>query len=457
MHIFAIIEILAQLYFINHALRANKPRFWIFFLIIPWIGFIVYFFMEYFPEIMHPKDALAVIDNPDNMSGHAGLNLAYITQGKLYHTRRFSKPEQIQSRFGQKLIDQAVMLHQKNEWKTKGAGTHFGGSALWGIDQVETDTIRVFITSVALNLKKNILYYILENESTSGLFTYDYENDEEKRLFHRNNFFAKDLDLNPDTGELVCCRQFQDSTCNIITMDENADNITNITGGDSIDEAPSWIPGHERRILFQSAGIARNQDGYSVGRGPSVIQAIDLDNNRLTTVLENSRYDLLQPRISADGYMYYIRRPYEISEFKSSTAILDFFLFPFRLLRAVFHYLNFFSMVYSQKPLTTASGPNIKGDDQKTIRLKGKIIDAEKALRKGVKVMGVPSLVPLSWELVRRSQDNTEQVLARSVAGFNINSEGIVAYTNGRGIFLLEPDGESKLILQDSIIQSLVL
>lgn len=54
----------------------------------------------------------------------------------------------------------------------------------------------------------------------------------------------------------------------------------------------------------------------------------------------------------------------------------------------------------------------MQGDDLKTIILKGKVIDAEKALRKESRIMGVPSLVPASWELVQRRQDGSETTVA---------------------------------------------
>ena len=244
---------------------------------------------------------------------------------------------------------------------------------------------------------------------------------------------------------------------NIVLINRDSGDIKELTEGDSIDEAPSWIPGSERRILFQSSGIARNKEGYAVCRGPASIQALDLDASRLTTVMEDSRYDFLQPRIGQDGYMYYIRRPYETSTYNSQTALIDFILLPFRLLRAVFHYLNFFSLVYSKKPLTTASGPDIRGDDLKSIMIRGKVIDAEKALRRGIRTLGVPSLVLSTWELVRRSQQGREEVVAHSVVAFDIDSEGTIAYSNGRGIFTLEEPQKPKLILKDNLIEDVII
>jgi hypothetical protein len=143
--------------------------------------------------------------------------------------------------------------------------------------------------------------------------------------------------------------------------------------------------------------------------------------------------------------------------YRPEVAILDFFLFPFRLLRAVFHYLNFFSLVYSRKPLTTAAGPKMQQDDLKTIVLKGKVIDAEKALRSGVKIMGVPSLVPSSWELIRRNENQSEEIVAKHAAAFDISDDGTIIYSNGYGIFELNPQKRQSLLLKDRLIENLII
>jgi hypothetical protein len=457
MHIIVMIEVLAQIYFIYHALTMNKPRYWVVILLVPWAGFLIYLFAEF---IFDCRKTRAVDDNIDHTHVSAlpmNHTLAYIAQGKLFQLSHNSPVEQIQSRFGQKIIDQAIRIHQKNEWKTEGSGSHFGGPVLWGVDQVNANAIKVNITSVARSMGDNSLYYVLESDSAGGLFAYNYVTKEERRLFHKEKFKGKDLDINRETKEFVCSQQFANGTSNIILMDKEGTDMRAITEGDAIDESPTWIPGKQRRILFQSSGIARNKAGYAVGRGTTSIQALDLDDNLMTTVLEDDKYDFLQPHLGVDGYLYYIRRPYEINQYRPETALLDFILFPFRLLRAVFHYLNFFSLVYSQKPLTTASGPKMQGDDLKTIMLKGKIIDAEKALRTGAKILGVPSLVPSSWELIKRDENGREEILAKNVASFDISPNGALIYSNGYGVFKLDTQRRQSLLLEGKLIEDVII
>lgn len=457
MHIWVVIDILAQVFFIHHAITTKKPRYWVVILLIPWAGFIIYLFSEFIfdcqkkGEINAGGDQIQVSAVPQNQ------RLAYIAQGKLYQLSEDSPVEQIQSPYGQKIIDQTIRIHQKNEWKTQGSGTHFGGSVLWGVDQVDANAIRVNVTSVTKCLEDKNFYYLLESDSAGGLFACNCDTKEEIRLFHKEKFKARDLDLNRETKEFICSRQFANGTSNIILISEDGTSLSEITQGDSIDESPSWIPGKQRRILFQSSGIARNRDGYAVGKGTTSIQALDLDNHLMTTVLEDEKYDCLLPKMSVDGYLYYIRRPYEMNQYRPEMAILDFFLFPFRLIRAIFHYLNFFSLVYSRKPLTTASGPKMQSDDMKTIILKGKIIDAEKALRTGARIMGVPSLVPSSWELIRRDENQREEILAKNVASFDIGETGTIIYSNGYGVFELDAQKRHSLLLKDRLIESVII
>jgi len=46
------------------------------------------------------------------------IKLVYIKQGKLFYKADSSAQEHIQSRFGQEIIDRAIRIGQKNEWKT---------------------------------------------------------------------------------------------------------------------------------------------------------------------------------------------------------------------------------------------------------------------------------------------------------------------------------------------------
>jgi hypothetical protein len=71
-------------------------------------------------------------------------------------------------------------------------------------------------------------------------------------------------------------------------------------------------------------------------------------------------------------------------------------------------------------------------------------------------VQGVPSLVPASWQLVRRSRSGDERVLARHVASFDIAADGAILHSNGFGVFALDADGTQRLMLRDKLIAEVV-
>jgi len=219
-------------------------------------------------------------------------------------------------------------------------------------------------------------------------------------------------------------------------MKIDGSDFREVTGGDTVDSAPAWVQGagSEPAVVFESTGIARTPQGVMLGYGPTSIQLLDLGRGTLTAVLDDASYDHLGPRVGRDGALYFIRRPYESPQYSSGNFLVDVAMFPIRLVRALFHYLNFFSLTYSRKPLTSASGPLVEADI-KELMVKNRKLDAEKALRDGTRIAGTPSLVPASWELVRRDQHGQEQTLARHVVAFDLDAADRVVYTNGYGVF----------------------
>jgi hypothetical protein len=88
--------------------------------------------------------------------------------------------------------------------------------------------------------------------------------------------------------------------------------------------------------------------------------------------------------------------------------------------------------------------------------LKGRRVDAEAAMRSSRRVNGVPSLVPDNWQLVLRSEQGEERVLASHVASFDLTADGGVIYSNGFAVFALHPGGQPSLVLRDKLIAEVV-
>lgn len=380
------------------------------------------------------------------------ISIVYLASGKLFYKEANAGVEQVQSPYVQEMIDKMERNKERHAWKEN---TSFSVSANGGMRQFDKDNPHIVATSMLFTSSKDLLYF-LKDDVMGGLFSMDLQTYEEKRILHKQNLSLSDLSLDTSGEKILCTSNCKDGSTNIAIINRDGGQFTSLTGGDTLDSAPAWIPGVENQILYQSAGLARAPSGYIVAVGNSCIQMLDLKTSKVTPVMDDPQFDYLHPRVCLKGNLHFIRRPYEGQKTDVSAVILDTLFFPFRLLRAVFHYLNFFSMMYSRKPLTSASGPVVNAD-LKEIILKGKRIDAEKALRSAGMVHGVPSLVPNTWQLISRDRQGHEQILATNVVAYEITADGNIVYSNGRGVFLLEKGSQASLIMKADLIEELAV
>lgn len=332
---------------------------------------------------------------------------AFLSNGLLFYRERGGELTQLQSTYAQEAVDRRERVRERHGWKK---GTSFGIAAGGGMRSFEPAEKPALVTSAAFEVSGDLLYF-LKDDNVGGLFRRQAASGNEIRVLLRQN-------LHPDS-------------------------------------APAWIPGVPNRLLFQSSGLARNEQGYIVTQGPAGIEMLDMESGTVKPVLKDAGFDYLKPRVCPTGNLLFIRRPYEGPRYGVGSVLTDTLLFPFRLLRAVFHYLNFFSLMYTRKPLTSASGPAMQAD-LKNILLQGRRIDAQKALRSERAVQGVPSLVPNSWELVSRNRDGDERVLATNVATYDVGADGTIIYSNGRGVFVLGQDGAPRLAVTGDLVADVV-
>src|SRR2546423_882489 len=309
--------------------------------------------------------------------------IAYLAEGKLYLKRPDAAPALIDSPFVQQMLERVQRTRQRHDWKNQGMSWGLGGRGMMGMPGMPpADVRRVNFSGLTRGSAPGELLYAIDTDHVGGLFTFDTAQQNERRLFHRNDFRARTLARHAKTGTLALSIRAEDQSAHIAIMEGDARGLKEITEGDAVDEAPSWAPSEKRELVFQSAGIGRNQAGFFIALGPYAIQKLDLDAGDQTTLLEEPEHDLLLPRLLSDGTLLFIRRPYEpahrhISPLK---VALDIVLFPYRLVRAIVHFLDWFSQVFARKPLITASGPPRAGPDQRYLLLWGKMIDAGKAL-----------------------------------------------------------------------------
>ena len=383
------------------------------------------------------------------------LNFAYIAQGELFHHTNGVK-KQIVSQFGQEIIDRAARTQQLQSWKNEGndGNALMAGRSLWGGNSADLSGVHVRIVSVTTGDEQGRVLYALGTNKITGLLDYTVANDREVRLFHKSDFRLVDIARHPAENRLAASVAFGDGTASIATMNSDGRRMQTVTEGDSADLAPAWVPNQDNVIVYQSSGVARNTQGLVAGFSPFRIEELNLKTGALMTLADNPQFDFLNPHKDARGNLYCIRRPYQTGGRGAGvgTTLTDIVMFPFRLLRTLFDYLNYQSMMYSRKPLTNAGGPN-QEQDVKQLYLWGRKIEVEKALRSAKRNDDTPAIVPKNWELVRIGSDGEQTTLAAHVASFDISAEGQIVYSNGNGVFTLQSNGKSKRIAKHRFIE----
>ena len=391
------------------------------------------------------------------ISGNFMSSFAYLSQGKLHLKLGDAPVRVVDSKFGLSVRQRAQEIQQRHSWKTQGRGAQFmrGGGFLWGMNEADPGQMPISINGLSRGCNDGELVYSLDTPEIAGVFMLSEAGQKETRLWHTADYRVSHVSASADQKRIACVVRNQNGTSTIASMREDGSDLTELTAGDCIEMSPRWIPGSPGELIFQSAGMARDEAGMPRGRGAFSIQRLNIERGELTTVAEDPKADLLGPQMSADGALYYIRRPYEgpMAKVSIARATLDLLLFPFRLLFALFQYLNFFTMMYTGKTLTSAGNAQREADVNRMM-VWGNLIDARKAARQSSGE--TPALVPKSWDLVRQSPDGTVKSIAQGVLSFDVCPDGSVLYSNGSGVFRVSADGKSERLAKDAMIEQVV-
>jgi hypothetical protein len=248
----------------------------------------------------------------------------------------------------------------------------------------------------------------------------------------------------------------RNGTANIAILHTDGSGFYEASEGDSLDLAPRWIP-DSRRLVFQSAGAGRDRAGRVSGFAPFSIQELDLETGDMKCLLEDPKSDFLAPQVTADGSLYYIRRPHgaDKSAMSPGRALLDAVLSPFRILHAIYQFINFFTVKYTGKPLSTSGGAAQRERDMKQMMIWGNLIDGAGVGEDPGADQATRSLVPSSWQLTRRTPAGVTEVIAKNVLSFDVATDGSLIYSNGNAIHRIAPGGgpAERLVASSMVAQ----
>lgn len=385
-------------------------------------------------------------------------SFAFISGGALHVSVRGEKPQLVDSQFAREVEERREKARRRHAWKTEGDERPDGvpGAAIWGKQAADSTPLRVEYSAIARGIRAGEVTFALQIGDVGGVFERDLAGGEERRLVHRANLRVEEMERHPDSGTLVFAETGEGGTVHLALKRQGDNAGREITEGDAFDQAPSWVGGAEDKVVYQSAGIARNRRGMVAAVAPFVVHELNLVTGEISTLLEDADHDLLLPHKLADGSLLFIQRPYEGGHrVHHGRTLVDVLLLPVRLVETLFHYLNFMSLIYSGKPLAKAGEVRSAQPDLKRLILWGRAVEADKKAREA-NVDEPRDLVPASWQLIHRQVDGRERVLGKAVLGYDVAPDGSVLFTDGRAVYRCAVEGKPEKVLEHFPIEKVV-
>ena len=393
--------------------------------------------------------------------------LLYISKGKMYITTG-EKTRQVDSSVLARYLERVKTGARRNAWKTGGEGAKFTGAYETGAtasDRVAAVSARV--SSMAL--AEGALYYVLTVDGAAGIYRKRSMTDnEEGTILSDGEYLYGEMDIYG--GRIAYTAAFA-GEAHLGVCDTDGKNARMVTEGESIESSPVWSTTEPDVIYYSSAGLAQidgealseaqvqslpallmamAEAGRTVELGPAGIYRLDLAEGEISEIAEDHRYTYGKPQSAADGSVYYIRRPYtEAKGAKRGSCLTDILILPVRLIKALFGFLNIFSMKYSGSTLRSG-GSAAKKKSEADLYIEGNLINAAESLRQNGGE-DYPGVIPRSWELMKRTPDGREEVVRRGVLSFCLDGEGFY-FSNGSYVLYHAPDGkETKIVKADEV------
>lgn len=376
------------------------------------------------------------------------MKIAYTSENKIYLLENGNKTEIPCGRI-EKYKDAVDSIRRRSEWKKTGKGAQFMGAAN---DLPDTDNIAARICGLSADATREnaIIYSVALDESCAMYSRSTDRNDKNENLILSGNdisFGGIDMldgklavSLGPNRNEL-----------HLSVMEPPSSAYTEYTDGDTKEEYPSWSRSVPDRIYFSTAGNARNEYGAVGAVSPRAGAYFDIEKGEMNEFLSDEKKDFLKIKDDKYGNIYYICQPYGGEHKEEGFKISDILFFPFRIIKALFGWLNFISTIWGGEPLKSGSNGlpgayKTKDRGLRDIIIDGNVIKAERLSKESeLKDGDMSGLMPLSRVLVKREADGTETVLKKGVLDYALCGDGKIIISNGRLITVLENGSEQRL------------
>lgn len=394
---------------------------------------------------------------PITQDGAVPHTVAFIASGKLYLCSHDTKPVEFESPFLTKIEENKAQRAQSTSWMESSNSWNLScgaQSVIPGAGGCEASSRPSQIAT--LTRTPDGFGYLAYAQTVCAMLSLDANDLSENRLKHSTDPIARTIAMSPDGQSNAMSIANEDGTAHIAIARGGFSNPQCITFGDVIDDAPSFNPIQPSKLLYHSAGIGRNANGEPFGLGPSSIHEVDLDLDQVTTRIEHDSFDYLSPKVSLDGDLYCLRRPWQLSRPQSTiSSVKDMILMPIRLGGLLLYLAHSLSKMLTNKPILPKFDQQRMAQPSSSMHIWNQWVSQERSKKKQDKHN---SMVPKDWTLIRISRSDGEQsemTIADHVAAFDIASDGSVIYTNGSKIWKIHPDNRTSLIASGSLIHAI--
>lgn len=330
-------------------------------------------------------------------------------------------------------------MQRASEWKRSGEGAIFRGDA--NVYDKGEPTFDCSVGGVYPMEQEDWVAYSCTVNGTSGIYKKCLSDDKtpETHVINSNNLSFGGGVLNIYNNSLAISVQRGHYNSDIAIFDLNTDDYKCVTDGDTLDVDPYISPEDCNVLYFSSRGVGRDSHGNFIELAPAVICRFDMNAMQIDEVAHSRNYSYFKP-VYHGGKLYAIKAP--VKE-KRGNPVLEFLLFPWRILKAIAIAINIFVTATTGKGLTEGGANPAKGRDydSRKIEIAGNLIDVEKQTRKNASKRDTDfGFIPKSWQLV---EVESGKVIKSGIGDYDIAEDGTIIATNGKRIFAIK-DGKSQ-------------
>ncbi|WP_373350673.1 hypothetical protein [Acinetobacter bereziniae] len=383
-------------------------------------------------------------------------SLFYLSNQNLYlldGNKSITVPCQAIDQYKKNLVE----IQQRKEWKTKGTGAQFTGNFSQD-DQVDLN--HIFPTDVVLTSDHKMIYTACLQEGTSiNIKSLNDLQETEGLILRKNDFVVQDMAYDDAKKRLALSVNSNGYERHICILPLDANRTQYLTEGDCQDSNPCFDPQDTMQLYYDSCGLAYGE--HRIAYSPKEIYHLDMGTGELQTVASDPKFDFFKPKMDSLGNLYFIKRPYsrDGSHHSPVTTIKDIIFAPFKIIRAIVGWLDFFTQRYTGESLKTTSGNNPAKSQQKSeeeLFVEGNLIKAQQNLERNQKSgEKYPGMIPKSWELVKMSPTGEMTTLKRGVMSFALKDDTIF-YSNGKYLIELDADQNEHLRIEAKLISKII-